>query len=329
MRLFLHYTEPGDVCLDGFVGTGMTAVGAQLCGDINSVEGLGYSVDRKSLAVKGKDGKVFSRLGGRVAFVSDLCPAATHLCYNFNSPFDEQAFEKEIDVIADAVERDCGWMYRTRHGQKGHGQIVCVLWSDVFVCSNCEKEIVFWDAAVDAKNNEVSETVTCKHCKAGARKAALERSWTNEYDSALKRSIRQAKKQVPVTIIYEVDGKRFEKNPDDEDLTVLHRIADGTIPYFFPSDRMPDGDESRRNDPLGDHSRPSFLHQTQPLGIGLRMATRSQLACEVSRYVDDVPVFGSVRPKDVELFCREERKATRRMGWHGTVRYSLLPVNPQ
>ena len=33
MRYILHYTEPGDVVFDGFCGTGMTGVAAQLCGD--------------------------------------------------------------------------------------------------------------------------------------------------------------------------------------------------------------------------------------------------------------------------------------------------------
>jgi len=33
MRYILHYTEPGDVVFDGFCGTGMTGIAAQLCGD--------------------------------------------------------------------------------------------------------------------------------------------------------------------------------------------------------------------------------------------------------------------------------------------------------
>ena len=31
MKYILHYTQPGDVVFDGFSGTGMTGVGAQLC----------------------------------------------------------------------------------------------------------------------------------------------------------------------------------------------------------------------------------------------------------------------------------------------------------
>ena len=38
MRYILHYTEPGDMVFDGFCGTGMTGVAAQLCGDKAVVE---------------------------------------------------------------------------------------------------------------------------------------------------------------------------------------------------------------------------------------------------------------------------------------------------
>jgi len=45
MRYILHYTQPGDIVFDGFCGTGMTGVAAQLCGDRTAVESLGYYVD--------------------------------------------------------------------------------------------------------------------------------------------------------------------------------------------------------------------------------------------------------------------------------------------
>ncbi|RLB13021.1 MAG: DNA methylase, partial [Deltaproteobacteria bacterium] len=49
MRYILHYTEPGDLVFDGFCGTGMTGVAAQLCGDPRTVESLGYSVDEQGI----------------------------------------------------------------------------------------------------------------------------------------------------------------------------------------------------------------------------------------------------------------------------------------
>lgn len=240
MRLVLHYTEPGDVVLDGFVGAGMTAVGVQLCGDIDAVESLGYRVDRKTLRISDANGAAFSRIGGRHAIVSDLCPGATHLSYNFNFPFDETSFDREVDDIAAAVERECGWMYKTRHGTSGTGRIICILWSDVFLCGSCDKEIVFWDAAVDVRNSAVSEVIKCPHCKATSRKAGMKIAWTTEIDPATRKPERRFR-QVPVVVVYEVDGQRHEKAPDADDFKVIDRIQASEIPHFYPTEEMPYG----------------------------------------------------------------------------------------
>lgn len=45
MRYVLHYTEPNDLILDAFCGTGMTGVAAQLCGDRSAIQSLGYVID--------------------------------------------------------------------------------------------------------------------------------------------------------------------------------------------------------------------------------------------------------------------------------------------
>src|SRR5204862_6966399 len=63
MRYLLHYTRPGDVVLDGFCGTGMTGVAAQLCADRAAVESLGYRVDPEG--VVGDRDRRISLLGAR------------------------------------------------------------------------------------------------------------------------------------------------------------------------------------------------------------------------------------------------------------------------
>lgn len=40
MRYILHYTQPGDIVFDGFAGTGMTGVAANLCGSKSEVDAL-------------------------------------------------------------------------------------------------------------------------------------------------------------------------------------------------------------------------------------------------------------------------------------------------
>src|SRR5450756_398121 len=89
MRYILHYTEPGDIVFDGFCGTGMTGVAAQMCGDRAVVESLGYRVDKDGMISQqepDENGKAvwkpFSKIGARRAVLNDLSPAATFIAYN-------------------------------------------------------------------------------------------------------------------------------------------------------------------------------------------------------------------------------------------------------
>ena len=122
MRYILHYTNPGDIVFDGFCGTGMTGVAAQLCGDKNVVMELGYQVKADGTILQEEtdsDGKKiwlpFSKLGVRRAVLNDLSPAATFIAYNYNTPVDVAAFEQEAKRILQEVEQECGWMYETLH----------------------------------------------------------------------------------------------------------------------------------------------------------------------------------------------------------------------
>ncbi len=134
MRYILHYTEPGDVVFDGFCGTGMTGVAAQMCGDKAAVESLGYQVDEDGTISRqetDENGKMvwkpFSKLGSRRAVLNDLSPAATFIAYNYNTPVDVQAFEREAKRILKEVETECGWMYETLHVEPASSRLLSAL----------------------------------------------------------------------------------------------------------------------------------------------------------------------------------------------------------
>ncbi|MEP0805624.1 MAG: DNA methylase [Chloroflexota bacterium] len=259
MRYILHYTDPGDVVLDGFCGTGMTGVAAQLCGDKKTVESLGYRVDEEG--VIWDEDKPISRLGARKAVLIDLSPAATFIAYNYNTPVDARAFEREAKRILAEVEKECGWMYETWHaspspsgrgdrgeGERVKGKINYTVWSDVFLCPSCGTEMIFWDVAVDHEKGSVREDWDCPSCRTRLSKSPrkesraqrAERAFETKYDRALGQTMRMAK-QVPVLINYSVGKKRHEKRPDEHDLALIKKIENSDIPYRFPTDELPDG----------------------------------------------------------------------------------------
>lgn len=264
MRYILHYTDPGDIVFDGFCGTGMTGVAAQLCGDKKAVEELGYRVDDKGFvweklpspgSGRGNEGegKPFSRLGARKAVLNDLSPAATFIAYNYVVPGNPESFESSATRTLKEVEGECGWMYETWHPNcdainRIKGKINYTVWSDVFICPQCGIEMLFWDVAVNFVTWEVKDFWNCPQCKAllskspSAKSNALraERSKFLVFDKKLNRII-QLSKQEPAMISYVVGKKRLIKRPDVEDINLLHRIEDMEIPYPIPIRELPIG----------------------------------------------------------------------------------------
>ena len=247
MRYLLHYTKPGDIVFDGFCGTGMTGVAAQMCG--NPETEFKYQIEKDMPSVE---------WGSRKAILSDLSPAASFIAYNYNTPVDVEAFQKEAERILYEVEKEYGWMYETRHsggqttldGKPQMGRTNYTVWSDVFICPTCSKEMVFWNVAVDKETGKVRDMFACPHCGSKLKKTDCTRAQETHMDSKLNTTVIMTK-QVPVLINYSVGKKRYEKIPDERDLELIEKIDNMEIPYWYPTDRMCEGSESRRNDRYG------------------------------------------------------------------------------
>jgi REP element-mobilizing transposase RayT len=105
----LHYTEPGDIVLDGFGGSGMTGVAAQWC------EAAPAAYRHELESEWKQQGKAPPQWGVRRVILNDLSPAATFICANYNIPFDVEAFAQAGKKLLQEVEQEIGWMYETLH----------------------------------------------------------------------------------------------------------------------------------------------------------------------------------------------------------------------
>lgn len=272
MRYILHYTSPGDVILDGFCGTGMTGVAAQFCGDRREVESLGYRVDEQGTVFDkqeqlGQSKWVpVSKLGPRFSVLNDLSPAASFIAHGFNTNVDILEFESRAQKILTAARTRFSWMYQTLHqpsaetaeraaehvrahaspdlSQFGQlGWVNFVIWSDVFICSECQGEIIYWDAAVDRKEGSVADKFHCPTCAAELSKRNVERAWTSYNDDGLGTEHRQIK-QVPVAINYSIGGKRYEKAFDKADIEIFSKSSTEAPENWFPTTPLMKGDKT-------------------------------------------------------------------------------------
>lgn len=234
MRYILHYTQPGDIVYDGFCGTGMTGVAAQSCGNPSRDDQNAINDEWKSIW------GTSPKWGARHAICGDLSPYASMIAYNYNTPLDAKLVKSEVKRIFDEVKQECSSLYATKHEGKLIGQINYAVWSDVFVCKNCGKEFVYWDAALDKENKGLRDEFYCPHCNAMHTKNTAVRAFETVYDDFLGKPV-SLNKSVPVYIAYTANGKRYEKDADEYDRGLVHTIDGIHCSYFAPTYELPDG----------------------------------------------------------------------------------------
>lgn len=270
MQYIAHYTEPGDIVFDGFCGSGMTGVAAQML--------------------------------GRHVILSDLSPIATFISQNYNHPVDYNQYESEANKILKEVNEECGWMFKTKHtngavdiktGEKVeildsdsdiNGDINFIVWSDVFICPYCQNEYVFFEEAFDINQKKVNKDYQCPQCNSKITKRQSERAFDEIFDSVLRKNVKFLKEK-PVLINYHVGETTFEKIPDDLDLELINKIDNNEIPYWFPTNRMMNGEESRRNDKYGIKYVHQFYSKRQLTVLGKVFSILMSIESTIKNYL--------------------------------------------
>lgn len=229
----LHYTEPGDIVLDGFAGSGMTGVAAQWCGSAPATY-------RHELEMAWKqEGRPAPKWGARRAILNDLSPAATSIASTNNLPFDVNRFAYEADKLLADARQELGWMYQTKHKDGTPVHLSYTVWSEVFVCKSCSGETVFYEGAYDSAINKVRDEVTCSKCGAITKKENMDLLLESFMDSPYSR-IEKRPKLVPVLIKYSLGRASYFKAPDSDDINIIEKISQLASPSGLPVDELPD-----------------------------------------------------------------------------------------
>ena len=225
----MHYSEPGDLVIDPFCGTGMTGLAAQLCADAPG-----------------------DRAGARRAILGDLGPAPTFIAAITNClgslVGDVAWLEGLVDEIRSARDsllhtRASGWLRGEknaalrvndprRYGDR-QGRIEYVVWSDVLLCPACGVRQVWWERTFQGAGVKPEEAPLCSACGEALKLESEHRARMLVTDPVLGVELEQAER-VPVLVNYSFKGGRYEKHPDEDDLARIREagvlLADAPLP---------------------------------------------------------------------------------------------------
>ncbi|EUJ41576.1 DNA methyltransferase [Brochothrix campestris] len=247
MRYLLHYTMPGDFIFDGFSGTGMTGVASSYLNIESKVRELGY--DLKDKRVVDSSGVVVGNMGERNVLLQDLSPQATFISSCLNKPIDIESFLKEANTILNNLEEKYKNFFIT-HREEREFKVNYWVWSDVFVCSSCSEEIVFFDAASD-DDGKVQKEFACPNCKARLTKNKLNRAFEKKHDPTIDKIVNEAKRVIVLVNYTNYNGKKILERATKKDIELFKKIDSEEITNWLPTNEIPNGDEIPRVRRLG------------------------------------------------------------------------------
>ncbi|MBT1707292.1 hypothetical protein KK062_03620 [Fulvivirgaceae bacterium PWU5] len=233
MRYILHYTQPGDIILDGFAGTGMTAVAAISCGNPDSETQYKIETEWKHIF---DSSPVW---GTRKSIVGDLAPVASFVSYNYINPVNLEDYEMEIRRIISSFDEKLGWMYETKHTNGKVGKINYVVWSEMLACPNCNHELSFTEEFYEPESKTVSDVIKCPSCSTELTKESCTLLFETTFDKAIDKAVRKPKRY-PYLINYNYSSSNYTKKPDEFDFSVLKRIEELDFPEHAPHFKLPD-----------------------------------------------------------------------------------------
>lgn len=256
MKYILYYTQPGDIILDNFGGTGMTGVAGNYCNKPENAERIKIDTFFKSKDIQKQD------FGPRRVIQGDLSPIASLISHSHTniSPLKE-FYDKALEIYNHVLSK-YGHLFKTKVNGI-IGEINYIIWSENLNCISCGSQFNYWEQAIPEMGNVLSE-FSCPDCskimkksKGGNKNTPIaEKAFETVYDSITSSSIKRYSLS-PVLINATVNGKRVWKNPDKDDLEIVENCNSSDIFSKTPYFRMPKGDEARRNDKFG------FLYSNQ------------------------------------------------------------------
>jgi inorganic pyrophosphatase len=227
MPFVFHYTEPGDIVLDGFSGTGMTGIASQYCGNTRIAQSFGSVT-----------------LGARRAILNDLSPIASYISYNYNFPVDLQEFNRSAQQALSTLKKEYSWSYQTDHHGRA-GEIVYTIWSEIHICESCGEQIPYWNLITDGDGN-YDEHKMCPHCGALFEARNPIRAMETVFDPILRTNIERVK-CVPVLINYKVGKTRYNKAPDEKDIQTTAKMDALIVEPLLPTIELEHGDRWKRD----------------------------------------------------------------------------------
>ena len=204
-------TDPGDMVLDAFAGSGSTGIAALLC-----------EHPTKRMEKIAKELNVAPVWGARNAVLYEIGTYASFAMETILSRLSGTEFTNAVDDFLKKAQTLIGWQYETKDPFGNIGTIRYIIWSEILVCPNCDLEIPYFAYGTSRNPVQFKNEIICPCCKKVHCVEEMHFATEKHYDRLLHKQVYR-KKRIPAWIYGTTSGCNWDRQAtkEDEDFIAL------------------------------------------------------------------------------------------------------------
>lgn len=207
-------TNPGDIVLDAFAGSGSTGIAALLC-----------EHPTKRMKEIAKSLNVTPVWGARNAVLYEIGTYASFAIKTILSRITNREFTEAVDGFLKKAQDLVGKLYEVTDPAGATGTIRYIIWSEVLVCPNCHAEISYFERGTSRNPVQFKDEIVCPHCKKVHHIDEMPFATEEYYDRLLQRQASR-KKRIPAWIYGTTKGCNWDRQATEADVVRVKEIED-------------------------------------------------------------------------------------------------------
>ncbi len=205
-------TNPGDLVLDAFAGSGSTGVAALLCE---------HPTERMRKIAK--DLNVTPVWGARNAVLYEIGTYASFAIKTILSRLSSREFTIAVDSFLKKAQDLVGGLYEAIDLAGDTGTIRYVIWSEVLECPSCHSEISYFEHGTSRDPVRFKDEIVCPYCKKVHHVEEMPFTTEEHYDRLLHKQVSR-KKRVPAWIYGTTNGYNWDRQATEADAAYIAQI---------------------------------------------------------------------------------------------------------
>lgn len=205
-------TNPGDLVLDAFAGSGSTGVAALLCE---------HPTERMRKIAK--DLNVTPVWGSRNAVLYEIGTYASFAIKTILSRLSSREFTIAVDSFLKKAQDLVGGLYEAIDLAGDTGTIRYVIWSEVLECPSCHSEISYFEHGTSRDPVRFKDEIVCPYCKKVHHVEEMPFTTEEHYDRLLHKQVSR-KKRVPAWIYGTTNGYNWDRQATEADAAYIAQI---------------------------------------------------------------------------------------------------------